>query len=317
MLKTNLIVLQVVKNEADHSHDLLLVREVKNFGNMLDDIQFKVLEQVHRELVIAENPEAAADIVCDLSILLALVDEQFVKDHEAAFVDELLSELVDPEQVHQAVCVGSARQSCSLVLCLKQEVQEVDSLVTEGTFIAETREADQLGKSVSCHVSLLSELLIDRLVEETIQDTNAVKLLVWVARLLDLCKILDSVASVLNDTIDESQGPLDQFSLTADLAHDRQQSAKQCHDLLRVLTCIKELSLLLVTHSLKLLDHLCAVLRQLSRCLVILDGVVGDLIVEDLGADACLLVSENAGVHENLVGDGLALLSTLAWILCG
>ena len=105
MLQANLIVLQIVENKADHAHDLLLVREVENLCNVLDNVQLEVLEQVHRKLVIAENPETAANVVCDLSILLTLVDEQLVEDHEASLVDEFLRKLVDSQKVHQAVSV--------------------------------------------------------------------------------------------------------------------------------------------------------------------------------------------------------------------
>ena len=145
MLKANLIVLQIVKDEADHAHDLFLVREVKNLRDVLHDVQLEVLEQVHGKLVVAEDPEAAAHVVSDLSILLTFVDQQFVEDHEAALVDELLRQLVDSEQVHQAVRVCGARESRGLILGLEQEVKEVDSLVAEGSFIAESGKADKLG----------------------------------------------------------------------------------------------------------------------------------------------------------------------------
>ena len=168
---------------------------------------------------------------------------------------------------------------------------------------------------MSCHVSFLPKLLVDSLVEVAIQDTNAIELLVRVARLLDLCKVLDSVASILNDAVDEGEGPLDQLDLAAHLAHDRQECAKQSHDMLCILARVKEFSLLLMTQSLKILDHLCAILWKLSGRLVILDRVVGDLIIEDFGTDACLLVGKNASVHEDFVGD-VATLSTFGLSRC-
>lgn len=80
MLKADLVLLQVVKDEADHAHDLLFVGEVENLGDVLNDVQLEVLEEVQSEFVITEDPERAEDVVSNLSILLTLTDQELVED---------------------------------------------------------------------------------------------------------------------------------------------------------------------------------------------------------------------------------------------
>ena len=95
MLQAHIIVLEVVEDEADHPHDLLFVRKVKDLRNVLDHVSSEVLEQGQRKLVVAQDPERTADIVGDLAVSLALIDEHFDEDEEATLVDELLRQLVD------------------------------------------------------------------------------------------------------------------------------------------------------------------------------------------------------------------------------
>ena len=46
MFKANLVLFQVVEDEADHAHNLLFVGEVQNLGNVLNHVQLEVLEEV-------------------------------------------------------------------------------------------------------------------------------------------------------------------------------------------------------------------------------------------------------------------------------
>ena len=57
MLEANIVVLQVAEDKADHANNLLFVGEVKNLGDVLNHVQLEILEQVHGELVVAENPK--------------------------------------------------------------------------------------------------------------------------------------------------------------------------------------------------------------------------------------------------------------------
>ena len=204
MLQANVVVLQVVEDEADHPHDLLFVREVKDLRNVFDHIRSEVLEQGKSKLVVAQDPERTGDIVSDLPVSLTLVFKNFYENQETSLLDELLRQIVDAEHVHEAVRVGHAMKSRCVVLGLKQEVQEVDSFFAEDSFVAKAREANQLGKGMCGQFTVQSFIFFAILVEEAAQDADAVKLLVRVARLLDLCEVPDSIAPVLNDTIKES-----------------------------------------------------------------------------------------------------------------
>ena len=95
MLEAEFIIFQVVEDEADHAHDLLFVRKVKDLGDVLHYVQFEVLEERQSKLVIAQDPQATAHIVCDLGVLLAVLDQKLVKDVEAALIREFLCKLMD------------------------------------------------------------------------------------------------------------------------------------------------------------------------------------------------------------------------------
>ena len=85
---------------------------------MLNHIQIEVLEQLDSELMIAEYPEAAADVVSDLGVFLTLSDEHLLQDVETALIDKVLRQIVDLEQVHKGVSVRLTRQLLNLVFVL-------------------------------------------------------------------------------------------------------------------------------------------------------------------------------------------------------
>lgn len=103
--------------------------------------------------MIAQNPEAAAYIVCDLGISLALFLEEADKSLETTLLDELLGDGVDLQNIHQRVRVGLTRQYLGIVLSLEKIGQEsIDSL---NIFLI-LAVGDKLGKGMSCQVSLIS-----------------------------------------------------------------------------------------------------------------------------------------------------------------
>ena len=81
--------------------------------------------------------------------------------------------------------------------------------------------------------------------------------------------------------------------------------------MLTLITGIEEFSLLLVSHALEIANSLGAAIGQLTGSLKVSDGAKVHLVVENLGADAWLFVSENASVHENLIRDRFAHLATI------
>ncbi len=102
MLKADLVVLQVVENEANHADSLLFVAEVKDFSDVLNHIEGEVLEASQSEFVVTEDPEAAADVVGDLWVLVALWgDQHLLEVVEPAVLNESLGDLVDLQEVHE------------------------------------------------------------------------------------------------------------------------------------------------------------------------------------------------------------------------
>lgn len=107
MLKADLIIFQVLENEADHTHNLLFVVEIEDLSNVLDHVQLEVLEVCQGKLVIRQDPEATAYVVGDLRFLLdEFTVEEFMQDVEASLADEVLGQFVDTEHVHEAVSVS-------------------------------------------------------------------------------------------------------------------------------------------------------------------------------------------------------------------
>lgn len=61
-----------IENAANHPDNLLLVGEVEDFGDVLDHAQVEVAEVGQCEVVVRQHPEAGADVVRDLRVILAL-----------------------------------------------------------------------------------------------------------------------------------------------------------------------------------------------------------------------------------------------------
>ena len=101
MFEAKRIILQVEEDLSDHAHNLLFVVEVKDFRDVLNHVQLEVLELRQSKLVVAQDPEAAADVVGDLSISFAVVDQDVSQSVEASLLNELLCDLVDLEDVHK------------------------------------------------------------------------------------------------------------------------------------------------------------------------------------------------------------------------
>ena len=71
VLHADLVILQVLEDEADDADNFFARPEIENLGNVLDHVELEVLEDAEGLRVVAEDPEAAADIVGDLSVALA------------------------------------------------------------------------------------------------------------------------------------------------------------------------------------------------------------------------------------------------------
>lgn len=95
MLHADLVILQVLEDEADDAYNLLLSPEIEYLCNILDHVQLKVLEVRHSIFVIAENPEAAANVVSDLGIVLAVGSQEFLECIKAIVSDKDSSKFVE------------------------------------------------------------------------------------------------------------------------------------------------------------------------------------------------------------------------------
>ena len=143
---------------------------------------------------------------------------------EAALVGELLSKLIDLEQVHEGVSVGVAGKLICLILNLNEIVKEVGRIEQ---VLLNTCVRNELCEGVRSHITFSSELLLVLLVEETHEDMDAVQLLLSVVAFLDLSKELDARSVVFNDTIYQSKGPSDKKRLTANLGDDLEQRSDE------------------------------------------------------------------------------------------
>ena len=174
MFHADLVILQVLEDEADDADNLLLGPEIEYLCDILDHIELKVLEVRHSILVIAENPEAAANVVSDLGIVLAVVSQESLKCIKAIVPDKDSSEFVEFEEVQEAVSVSMTRQLLGLVLCV-QELSEELLCSLFVVFVATVR--DQLSKSVSGEIANLPVFIIDVAHVDTHENVDAVALL--------------------------------------------------------------------------------------------------------------------------------------------
>ena len=208
MLKAEFIVFQVEEEHANDSHDLLFVEEVKDLGDILDDVETEVSESIHGELVVRQDPQSAANIVGDLSILEALSLQDFFEDLEAHSVDEDFGELIGLQQVHQAVSVALLGEDTVAVLMLDEVVEEVLGLLCASLV---SPNFNKHGQHMGGKIPLIALLVLGVLLQERVEDVDAVLLDLWLLGLLDVLEVLDAGSQVLNDSIQESKGPVSQF----------------------------------------------------------------------------------------------------------
>ena len=70
---------------------------------MLNDVQLEVCEAWHGEVVVGQDPQGAAHVVCNLAVLNAFLLQHFVENGHATSLDEFEGELVFLEHKHKAV----------------------------------------------------------------------------------------------------------------------------------------------------------------------------------------------------------------------
>ena len=210
-----------MEEHADDAHNLFLVEEVEDLGHMLNDVKLEVSEAIHGEVVVRQDPQGAAHIVSNLAIGEAILLKNGLEDQETSLIDEDLGQLIDLEQIHEAVSVGISGKHLLVVLILKQVVQEIAGIVLA---FCETIGLNKHGKDMGCQVSLITALWLGLSHDEVGEDLDAVEMLVLLSSLLKVLKMLDTGPCILNDTIQGANSPKLQLSISIDLLNDCQES---------------------------------------------------------------------------------------------
>ena len=182
-----------------------------------------------------------------------------MQDLEATVLNEFGGNWVNTQHVHQAVSVGLIGERSLVVAKTNQVVQEVGGL---RLVLVNASERDELGQSVSSHVTTETRRHIVVVDQVAIENADAVEVLVRVSALLDGAEESNTCAVVLNDSIDKSECKLLEKLVAADVVDNEQEDSDDFLTLLSALPCIKELSLLIVAHFLKLSNHFHGALRQ-------------------------------------------------------
>jgi len=129
MLETEFIVFKIVEKHADDSYNLLFIEEVQNLGNMFDYVKFEVSEAIHCKVIIRQDPQCAANIICNLSIVKTVFFKNLFEDVESHLVDEDLCEFIDLKKIHKAMSIGLSGEHFIVVSVLKQVPQEVVCII--------------------------------------------------------------------------------------------------------------------------------------------------------------------------------------------
>lgn len=174
-----------VKDHQDDAHNFLLVEVVKNLADGLDDGNLVVTELLQSERVERQDPQRAADIVGNLSVLEAVVLEEALHEVEALAVNKVAGQLISLAHVHQAVRECNLRQVCLVsALCarllLHKGVRLVEQVVHEvfgrNRALLELVGLNEHRKSVGSEIAVVLLVNFVTLDEEAVQDADQVQL---------------------------------------------------------------------------------------------------------------------------------------------
>jgi len=238
-----------IEKKADNSHNLLLVEEIEDFGDVLDDVELEVGESLDGFMVGGDNVQGAHNVVGDLAILNALVLEKLLVGVEATVPDEELGELVSLEQEHHGVGEGVGGKFL-LGTGLEQVVHEfVGVLSAVLVLVGLDKDREHVGSQVSLFGSIRLSVL-DEVGEE---DVDEIHVFLSVPGLLDVDEVLDTGALVLEDTVDEGEGEVGELGLGVDVLQDGEEHAEEVLD---AVLGVKVLTLGNIAGFLELLESL-------------------------------------------------------------
>lgn len=153
------------------------------------------------------------------------------------------------------MCVSVGGEGQRFVLAsLEQVVEEVGGFLT--VLVIDSGRSNELGKSVSGHVSLNTLVVPGVQIEVLVQVLDHVELSVLVVALLHRFEELDAHTAVLDDSIDEGEAEADQLSVAAHLSDNADEGAHERLHFLIVLSGVQVGSLIFVVHLNELLDLL-------------------------------------------------------------
>mmetsp|Transcript_16549 Transcript_16549/g.28133 ORF Transcript_16549/g.28133 Transcript_16549/m.28133 type:complete len:468 (+) Transcript_16549:1408-2811(+) len=293
-------ILEIVDEHQRDPGDLLPAEVVQDLRHLLNDGQGVVLEELVRELVVAQDPEQGDHVVADLWALETGPLQQVRYDFEAVLRAELSCQVVGLEQDHQGEGVGVHRQLQTVDVLLHEPVQELSRLLVALLVLL---SLDENGEHVRGHVPLPVVLRVV-LVDEAIEDADQV---LWVLEVVhDADEMVHSCPRVLQDAVEMRQGVGDQEIVTPDLLDHLEEAPDRGLGLLLVGGLVEEMPLLLVVGVEELLEDGGGALRDKSFLLVEvqLAGNLADLeaLAEgSAGAGLILAVGEVAAVHEDAV----------------
>ena len=175
--------------------------------------------------------------------------------------DEHIGELVELQEVHQAVSVGLSRQDSIALTRVEQVGQEVlRFLALLHIILVVAAVGYELRQGVSSQITIDSLL---RVVLESHQvageRVDTVALLRGDTALLQVSQKLDARPVVLNDTIDDGEGPPNNLLVVGDCAHDVHERLDCLLGLILVLTRIKEVPLRGRVHLHEALDEIAVI----------------------------------------------------------
>lgn len=187
VFKTEFIIFQVVEEHADNAHNLLFVEEVQDLRHMLDDVKLEVSESFHSEVVVRQDPQSAAHIVCDLSIGQTIILKNFLEDVESHLAYKNLSEFINFKEIHETVSVGIFGQHLLVILEFNQVLEEVICIVLA---LCVSMGLNQHGQHMGSQVSLVTVLWFGLLSDIRVENLDAVEVLILLLGLLNVFKML-------------------------------------------------------------------------------------------------------------------------------
>jgi hypothetical protein len=154
--------------------------------------------------VVAQDPQAASNVVSNMVVGKALLLQKILQDNESALVHELLGQFVVLQEEHKAVSHGSYADKWALgFLAIKNVVQEKlrlfgNNLEVTGLY----QKCEGVGGSVT-HLVLGFFARFSVLDKEGLEDANSVQMVSFYRGFLHRYELSDPRAFILENAVDQ------------------------------------------------------------------------------------------------------------------